>query len=382
MFTREDTKAMKGLAIILMCMHHLWGFPDRQPIGDYAINSPKLPFTVCGTDVFLAIGSFGKVCVAVFLFLAGYGLYKQFSAGKLDLWQKIKSFYLSFWKVFFIMIPIGFLFFSDQAQLTEKSVELYNSFTTFDLKTLIMNLLGLSFSYNAEWWFVYAYVVSLFLGYVYIMLTRKCDNLYVELFILAVINAVVYMIVPKVIDLPVFSRIKTSIFYVRYMKLPCIMAFFSGIVFSKYSSLENILARLEKARPARRLFICFVGLIILFYWRTFGSGAIYDFLTTPFFIALSIGVLRLFGRKNFLYTGFIALGKHSENMWLVHPFFCYYFSFFVRIVFASRNSIIALFVLVILSLICSIGIEWFYIGIVKLRAWLLSRLPQTNRQEA
>jgi len=28
-FSREDTKVMKGIAVFLMLMHHLWTFPNR-----------------------------------------------------------------------------------------------------------------------------------------------------------------------------------------------------------------------------------------------------------------------------------------------------------------------------------------------------------------
>lgn len=27
--SREDTKILKGIAVLLMLMHHLWTFPDR-----------------------------------------------------------------------------------------------------------------------------------------------------------------------------------------------------------------------------------------------------------------------------------------------------------------------------------------------------------------
>ena len=33
MFERKDTKAIKGLAIILMLFHHICGFPERFPVG-------------------------------------------------------------------------------------------------------------------------------------------------------------------------------------------------------------------------------------------------------------------------------------------------------------------------------------------------------------
>lgn len=33
-FSRIDTKIIKGLAIILMLMHHLWAFPERIAGGE------------------------------------------------------------------------------------------------------------------------------------------------------------------------------------------------------------------------------------------------------------------------------------------------------------------------------------------------------------
>ena len=32
-FTREDTKAMKGIAVIMLLVGHLWPFMDRHPAG-------------------------------------------------------------------------------------------------------------------------------------------------------------------------------------------------------------------------------------------------------------------------------------------------------------------------------------------------------------
>lgn len=32
-FTRDDTKAVKGIALVLMLFHHLAAFPDRFPVG-------------------------------------------------------------------------------------------------------------------------------------------------------------------------------------------------------------------------------------------------------------------------------------------------------------------------------------------------------------
>jgi len=57
----NDTSAVKGLAIIAMLLHHL--FYTHSEYGE-AVQQ---------------IGLVGKVCVAMFLFLSGYGLTVQFS---------------------------------------------------------------------------------------------------------------------------------------------------------------------------------------------------------------------------------------------------------------------------------------------------------------
>lgn len=67
-FSKEDTKCMKALAVILMLIHHLWGFPGRIEGLKYFSGGGCEDFT-------LFIGLFGKICVSFFLFLGGYGLY-------------------------------------------------------------------------------------------------------------------------------------------------------------------------------------------------------------------------------------------------------------------------------------------------------------------
>lgn len=58
--TKQDTAVLKGIVIIAMLMHHLWGCP---PVG-------VEPYT----GVLGFLGNVGKVCVAMFLFCSVYGL--------------------------------------------------------------------------------------------------------------------------------------------------------------------------------------------------------------------------------------------------------------------------------------------------------------------
>ena len=359
-----------------MLMHHLWGFPDRRPIGKYELTSPLLPFTVNDRNVFLAVGQFGKICVVLFIFLAGLGLYRQYASSNFSLWNKIKRFYLSYWKVFVIMIPVAFLFFAHQEQLTAPDIAFFNKYSEFDLNTFILNLFGLSTSYNAEWWFVFAYVASCIFGELYILSTRRCHNVYVELFFVACLNTLFYRIIPMFINLPAFAGIEKSVIYRLYFKQPCMTAFFSGIVAAKYNILENMISRMNRLALPQRILLCFAGLVSAFYIRTFNGGQIYDFLTAPFLVVMFLGLIKL--EKHIIYGALVFLGKHSENMWLIHSFYCYYFSLAVRIVYKSGNFLISFIVLVIMTLISSVCINLFYDWIrklsgMRLRAHGLSR---------
>ena len=74
---RNDTRILKGIAIIMMLAHHLWGFPDRVPNGGFSSN-----IMIFDTNIIQYIGDFGKFCVAFYMFLGGYGTYCNYKSGK------------------------------------------------------------------------------------------------------------------------------------------------------------------------------------------------------------------------------------------------------------------------------------------------------------
>ena len=86
MFTRDDTKAVKGVAVLLMLLHHLAAFPERYPV-DFAGFTSLIPgFVENGYLNDLAMDAL--VCVPLFFFLGGYGLYKRMQAGTFRLLEE------------------------------------------------------------------------------------------------------------------------------------------------------------------------------------------------------------------------------------------------------------------------------------------------------
>lgn len=355
-FTRTDTKIMKGVAILLMLMHHLWGFPERQPGGAYAIQSPVFS-QVLGKEWFAAVGQFGKICLPVFMFLTGYGMYRQYESGKLSVERKIGRFYISYWKTASVMLAAAFLFFRSQEQLISGKRDFSRLYSSVHQKDLAMTLIGFSKKYNLEWWYVGCFVIAVLFGYLYILLTRKLHNGYIELFIGFMICLTAYQILPMLKDVPSFAWMKEDALYNFYLKQGCVGEIYAGITFARYHALDRAMTAVMSWNVPSRIAFSLAGGLVIFNLRAMNDRyQQYFYILTPAFVIVSMNLIRLI---RFLDRPLAFLGAHSENLWLTHSFFCYYFSFFVKIVYASGNAFADLAVLLALSLAASLLIEAF-----------------------
>lgn len=76
-FDTKCTKLSKGIAIILMVCNHIY------PILDWIYDENKYVSIMLGSKSLAAyIGGFGKICVAIFAFLTGYGLFYTYTSRK------------------------------------------------------------------------------------------------------------------------------------------------------------------------------------------------------------------------------------------------------------------------------------------------------------
>ena len=328
-FTREQTNIAKGLAICLMFAHHLYSFSDRFLNGNTYI--PLIPFF----NAELYIGMVGSICVSMFLFLSGYGLFlgwvrSQQSSIRYSL-AKLKDFYLTYWLYFVIFVPLGFIFFKDRTFWNSDQLR-YSG----DAITFLLNFVGWSSTYNEEWWFVRVFIITLILLCpLYIKLTEK--NIVLMVFISLLLLA---------IGLKVYPWGALGFFLWQ-------TSFALGVVCAKLKFFSSppiqYLDKLGWAWVILGLFFCFI--ICLIFRLRFGVfGVKYDFLIVALFIYFSVravAVLRL--NKVFTY-----LGQYSFPLWLVHPFFCYYY--FHDIVYFPRWSPFVFILLTTMSLLSIVGI--------------------------
>ena len=117
-FTRTDTKVIKGVAVLLMLMHHLFYFPDNRPYSMPEVRQTLPNFMGQGLETMLGI--FGVICVPIFFFLAGYGLYLQTRRDGFRLEMRILAVYTQYGRSFSSLSPSGSCFSATRAIIARR----------------------------------------------------------------------------------------------------------------------------------------------------------------------------------------------------------------------------------------------------------------------
>ena len=321
----NDTIAMKAIAILFMLMHHLWTFPDRIAGGplENILHFSNFPLTV-------HIGVFGKICVSIFFFLGGYGLYKKYFGKRYNLAERLKKLYFAYWKIFVIFVPIGFIFFSNQnAYCPDAGV--YAAFSQFSIKEFLLNVTGIESTYNKEWWFLINYAIALVL----FPLIRKI----VDRFSVGVNISIVVLV----------TILLTDIF-------PYAACFWMGAIVAKHSLFD----KLSKFIPQNKGWSTIIDISVWLFVIVLRQKITGDQLDILFVPLITIASIDFVSRLNFLKKCLTPLGKQSTNMWLIHTFFCYYFGVTAKIVAAPRYAIPALIILFAMSYAASVLVDKFW----------------------
>lgn len=305
-----------------------------------------------------AFASFARICVPIFFFLGGYGLYKRLESGKFSLSDSIISLYKQYWKVFVIFIPIAFCFFSRTGENVNYLTSRYVITEKDEFITeLLSNFIGYSCSFNSEWWFFSVYLCLLPLGCLFYTTIENHRSFLKDAFILISLSMILYNVFPNLANMEMFSNIDNNIFFKRFFLLPdSTITFFEGIVFAKYNALATLKKKLESI-PLNKI-LCVIGCATIFWCRTYIlTQEIADLIYVSFFIAF---VSILIDCLAIIKTIFSFLGKHSTNMWYVHSFYCYYFLEVTKIVYCTQNVWVDWLILILMSLATSVLLEFIY----------------------
>lgn len=353
--SRQDTKVIKGIAIILMLCHHLWAFPARLPGG-----SLRYLFTAFDHNMPMYLGMFAKVCVSLFYFLGGYGTYLSCRGKRFDLVGKLKRLYLSYWKVFLIFIPIAFLFFSRQEACCEQA-DLCARFASFNWRECLSNFFGATDSYNSEWWFLFSYAVALF-TFPFIRAVIERNTAGVNVFIVVMVSILICNVSGALGNVEALGRLNSNYFYVTLFRqnAPFAAAFWMGVVVAKDGLLDWLRDGLEKNRLLNPVTDVLAWLAVIFLRQTAIGNESVDVFFVPVLIVTAMDLLK---RTKYAQKLLSALGRQSTNMWLIHTFFCYYFCAVAKLVVAPRWAVPSLALLIALTYLASLGVTYLWKGV-------------------
>ena len=346
-FSKCDTKVLKGIAVTLMIIHHLYAFPERFP---HTISYISM-YSLGGTSIEYFVGCFGKICVAIFMFLSGYGTYLSFHSSNKDITvniaNKLKKLYFSYWKVFLIFIPIGMML----------KVEIISK----DLLSIFYNFTAIRISYNGEWWFLTPYIVTMLLFPLFNKwIDRKSAQLFIDCFEIITLGAFIQYIIPVILQFSLFEHFRHSLYWsIIYPVLTLLPQFLMGCIVAKYNLFKTYKELFSKEVVG---FCTSLFLMILVFYLRHKLGGSFDYIYAPIFIIASISVIK---KLLLLYHIFEKIGEESTTIWLTHSFYCYHFC--PEFIFLPKHS---LFIVLWLLLICYVTAKLINLGYSKINSLL------------
>lgn len=149
-FTKENTNIAKGIAVIMLLIHHLFFINQKPLFNDIVL----FRWDSIEYGVFYICSAICKVCVSLFAFLSAYGVYISYekSENVIQFYKRrFFKLYLHFWLIWLLFVPIIIIFFNKSFDVVYHRPVIINFLTNFLGIQSFFNLYG---GYNGSWWFI------------------------------------------------------------------------------------------------------------------------------------------------------------------------------------------------------------------------------------
>lgn len=349
-FTKEHTMQMKGIAIIILLFHHCFLNAQRWATVPYEkLATTKgwgyypISFAPFSSHAIQYLASFSKICVAMFVFMTGYGMWVSYES------QKKKTTMSNYIKKRMVTLMTGFLIIFVVTEIlvipTGRFIEVYGH----DFRSvvyMIIDALGLAKLLGTPlfcltWWYMsLAIVLIMIFPFVHSIMEKY-----------QWVVVVASIIVPRACG---FGQ-STDLF--RYL-----LAYTLGMYFAQHDLLARIKEKFMEQNVAGKLLSLIVSLIglaviikcrqnawigwkYLDFWD--GFAAMYVIVNSYIYIL----------NGKWIVKGLGFLGKHSMNIFLIHSF--YRDVFFHEFTYSFYYAWLDYIVLMAISLVTSIVLEWF-----------------------
>ena len=349
-FTKEHTMQMKGIAIIILLFHHCFLNAQRWATVPYEkLATTKgwgyypISFAPFSSHTIQYLASFSKICVAMFVFMTGYGMWVSYES------QKKKTTMSNYIKKRMVTLMTGFLIIFVVTEIlaipTGRFIEVYGH----DFRSvvyMIIDALGLAKLLGTPlfcltWWYMsLAIVLIMIFPFVHSIMEKY-----------QWIVVVASIIVPRACG---FGQ-STDLF--RYL-----LAYTLGMYFAQHDLLARIKEKFMEQNVEGKLLsliVSLIGLAVIIKcrqnaWIGWKYLDFWDGFAAMYVIVLSY-IYILNGK--WIVKGLGFLGKHSMNIFLIHSF--YRDVFFHKFTYSFYYAWLDYIVLMAISLVTSIVLEWF-----------------------
>lgn len=349
-FTKEHTMQMKGIAIIILLFHHCFLNAQRWATVPYEkLATTKgwgyypISFAPFSSHTIQYLASFSKICVAMFVFMTGYGMWVSYES------QKKKTTMSNYIKKRMVTLMTGFLIIFVVTEIlaipTGRFIEVYGH-DFCSVVYMIIDALGLAKLLGTPlfcltWWYMsLAIVLIMIFPFVHSIMEKY-----------QWIVVVASIIVPRACG---FGQ-STDLF--RYL-----LAYTLGMYFAQHDLLARIKEKFMEQNVAGKLLsliVSLIGLAIIIKcrqnaWIGWKYLDFWDGFAAMYMIVISY-IYILNGK--WIVKGLGFLGKHSMNIFLIHSF--YRDVFFHEFTYSFYYAWLDYIVLMAISLVTSIVLEWF-----------------------
>lgn len=349
-FTKEHTMQMKGIAIIILLFHHCFLNAQRWATVPYEkLATTKgwgyypISFAPFSSHTIQYLASFSKICVAMFVFMTGYGMWVSYES------QKKKTTMSNYIKKRMVTLMTGFLIIFVVTEIlaipTGRFIEVYGH----DFRSvvyMIIDALGLAKLLGTPlfcltWWYMsLAIVLIMIFPFVHSIMEKY-----------QWVVVVASIIVPRACG---FGQ-STDLF--RYL-----LAYTLGMYFAQHDLLARIKEKFMKQNVAGKLLsliVSLIGLAVIIKcrqnaWIGWKYLDFWDGFAAMYMIVI-LYIYILNGK--WIVKGLGFLGKHSMNIFLIHSF--YRDVFFHEFTYSFYYAWLDYIVLMAISLVTSIVLEWF-----------------------
>ena len=349
-FTKEHTMQMKGIAIIILLFHHCFLNAQRWATVPYEkLATTKgwgyypISFAPFSSHTIQYLASFSKICVAMFVFMTGYGMWVSYES------QKKKTTMSNYIKKRMVTLMTGFLIIFVVTEVlaipTGRFIEVYGH----DFRSvvyMIIDALGLAKLLGTPlfcltWWYMsLAIVLIMIFPFVHSIMEKY-----------QWVVVVASIIVPRACG---FGQ-STDLF--RYL-----LAYTLGMYFAQHDLLARIKEKFMEQNVEGKLLsliVSLIGLAVIIKcrqnaWIGWKYLDFWDGFAAMYVIIISY-IYILNGK--WIVKGLGFLGKHSMNIFLIHSF--YRDGFFHEFTYSFYYAWLDYIVLMAISLVTSIVLEWF-----------------------